>query len=121
MIGLDEDFSKQKWIEWGAKKSALSVPGSLDFLLYAMSKNVDIFYISNRYLSQLNETVENLKKIGFPNAKEAHLLLKGDISSKEIRRKKVMSTHNIIMLIGDNLSDFYEVLDESSNDKEKTQ
>ena len=73
-----------------------------------------MFYISNRSVHQKNETIANLKRIGFPFADKAHVLLKDTISGKEPRRHLVQETHDIILLIGDNLSDFSEVFDDRS-------
>lgn len=117
MIEQDKEYSKELWVEWGKEKSALPVPGAIDFLKYAESKGVEVFYISNRFDVQQPETLENLKNAGFPNADAAHILLKTESSAKEPRRKKVAETHEIVMLLGDNLSDFTEVFDGQSTKK----
>ena len=49
--------------------------------------------------------------MGFPFADENHILLRTDEGGKETRRKKIQRSHDIVMLIGDNLSDFSEVFD----------
>ena len=87
-------------------------------------KNVEIFYISNRYSEQLDATVNNLKKLGFPDAKKSNVLLRGDTRSKSERRKSVSDNYEIIMLIGDNLSDFNDefeikLYNERSNQTDK--
>ena len=99
-------YNRESWVEWGNLEIAKAIPGSLEFLIYASEKNVEIFYISNRYSEQLESTVNNLKKLGFPDAKESNVLLRGDTRSKSERRKSVSDNYEIIMLIGDNLSDF---------------
>ena len=99
-------YNRESWVEWGNLEIANAIPGSLEFLIYASEKNVEIFYISNRYSEQLESTVNNLKKLGFPDAKESNVLLRGDTRSKSERRKSVSDNYEIIMLIGDNLSDF---------------
>ena len=99
-------YNRESWVEWGNLEIANAIPGSLEFLIYASEKNVEIFYISNRYSEQLEATVNNLKKLGFPDAKESNVLLRGDTRSKSERRKSVSDNYEIIMLIGDNLSDF---------------
>ena len=117
MIKLDEDYTKQRWFEWGNKKEALPIPGALDFFLYAQEKGIEVFYISNRYTSQKNETFENLKEIGFPYLDNNHILLKDSTSGKQPRRNKVLETYRVIMLIGDNLSDFSKVFDNKSTEE----
>jgi 5'-nucleotidase (lipoprotein e(P4) family) len=114
LIALDEEYSKSRWLEWGKEKKAKAVPGSLHFFQYAHSKNVEVFYISNRSSILKNETIENLRQLNFPFADDDHILLKTDDSGKEARRLKIEKTHEIVMLIGDNLSDFSEVFDDQT-------
>lgn len=116
MIELNEEYSNARWIEWGKEKKAEIVPGSLDFFKYAASKGVEIFYISNRLLVQKSETIENMQKLGFPFLDDAHFLLRETVSGKEPRRLQVQKTHKIIMLLGDNLSDFSEVFDNQNTE-----
>ena len=117
-------YNRESWVEWGNLEIAKAIPGSLEFLIYASEKNVEIFYISNRYSEQLEATVNNLKKLGFPDAKESNVLLRGDTRSKSERRKSVSDNYEIIMLIGDNLSDFNDefeikLYDERSDQTDK--
>lgn len=117
-------YNRESWVEWGNLEIAKAIPGSLEFLIYASEKNVEIFYISNRYSEQLDATVNNLKKLGFPDAKKSNVLLRGDTRSKSERRKSVSDNYEIIMLIGDNLSDFNDefeikLYDERSDQTDK--
>ncbi|WP_111707665.1 5'-nucleotidase, lipoprotein e(P4) family [Lutibacter citreus] len=116
-IKLDEEFTKMRWAEWVKRKEAKAIPGSLDFFNYARSKGVDVFYISNRSVNYKQETIENLREAGFPFANASHVLLKKATSGKEVRRLKVNKSHEIILLIGDNLSDFSMVFDNRSKDE----
>ncbi|HTG67190.1 MAG TPA: 5'-nucleotidase, lipoprotein e(P4) family [Flavobacterium sp.] len=117
LIELNENFSNERWSEWEKKINAKSVPGAVEFFQYAANKGVGVFYISNRYDAQLNQTLTNLKNIGFPFADKEHVLLKTDSSAKETRRNKVSTENKIIMLLGDNLSDFSNVFENSSMKK----
>ncbi len=110
-IALDEEYSSLRWKEWLQEKKAEAVPGSLDFFNYAKSQGVEVFYISNRSINQKKETIENMLKVGFPFADEEHVLLKDILSEKKSRRDLVMKSHEIVLLIGDNLSDFSSVFD----------
>lgn len=105
-IELDEDYTTSRWDEWVDLKSAKAIPGALEFFNYAASKGVEVFYITNRDEHQKEATLENLKTVGFPDADDQHILLRGNDSEKETRRNNVNESHNVIMLIGDNLSDF---------------
>ena len=93
------------------------IPGALEFLKYASEKNVEIFYISNRYSEQLDATVNNLKKLGFPDAKKSNVLLRSDSRSKSDRRKSVYKDYEVIMLLGDNLADFNDDFEEKISEE----
>lgn len=117
MIEVDKGYTRDSWIEWGKLENAAAVPGAVEFLNYAVSKGIEIYYISNRYLIQQPETMSNLKKMGFPNVDDEHILLRGEKSGKEERRQVVHKKNNVIMLIGDNLADFSELYDGQSTAK----
>lgn len=106
LILEDVSYDRESWVEWGNLEIAEAIPGSLEFLTYAYEKGVKVFYVSNRYSEQLESTVNNLKKLGFPNVSESTVLLRSDSRSKSERRNSISDGHEVIMLIGDNLSDF---------------
>jgi len=113
-IELDENYTSARWAEWVNLKKAKAIPGAVAFFNYAKSKNVTVFYISNRSATQTKATIENLKLKGFPFADETHVLLKTTSSEKGTRRNIVKKTHEIVLLLGDNLSDFSSVFENSS-------
>lgn len=109
------------WYGWTREARARALPGALEFANYAQSKNVDIFYITNRDDNEHGVTVQNLVNEKFPFAVADHVLTKSDLSyssgntsSKVGRRAKVSETHEIILLIGDNLNDFSGVFEDRS-------
>ncbi len=105
-ITSGNSFSDDAWKTWTDLAMAKALPGALDFVLLADSLDVEVFYVSNRTLSDaLESTISNLKAAGFPNADKEHILLKEDVSSKISRRNKILETHDIVLLIGDNLAD----------------
>lgn len=113
--GLNQqDYSVETWYDWTSKGMADTLAGSVSFLKYAASKGVTIFYITNRDEVERPGTIANLKKFGFPFADDAHLILRSGESSKEKRRLRVSETHEIVMLMGDNLADFSSVFDKKS-------
>ncbi len=91
--------------------TATGIPGAVDFLRWASGQDITIFYISNRTPSDINATIENLKKLQLPDANRENMLFLADGSTKEPRRKKVEETHKIVMLLGDNLNDFSNVFE----------
>lgn len=114
---LGKEYDKKSWFDWVLQEKAKAVPGALAFFNEVAAKGIEIFYISNRYEAQKQETIENLKLLGFPNADAEHVLLKGSISGKEPRRNAVEKTHQIALLLGDNLSDFSAVFDDRTDGK----
>lgn len=95
------------WDEWFNRAQAKPLPGAIEFLKYANSKGVAIFYISNRKESQKEATIKNLKMAGAPQADANHVLLhQPNEKGKETRRRLVAKTHDILLLFGDNLGDF---------------
>jgi 5'-nucleotidase (lipoprotein e(P4) family) len=108
-----QTYNDSSWISWTAKVACDTVPGALTFLKYAASKGIDIYYITNRLEVERTPTLQNLQKWGFPQADNQHLILRaaGSPSSKETRRQAVAQTHHIIMLLGDNLTDFASLWD----------
>lgn len=112
-----KDFESAAWMEWTNMAKADTVPGAPSFFKYAAQKNVEVFYITNRDEAERNSTISNLKRYGFPFADSAHLLLRQNTSGKEDRRQQVLKDHEIVLLIGDNLSDFSALFDKQPMDK----
>ncbi|MCF7803199.1 MAG: 5'-nucleotidase, lipoprotein e(P4) family [Candidatus Marinimicrobia bacterium] len=108
------DYPKN-WTEWIELSAAHPIPGALEFLQFADSVGVRIFYVSNRRATTLIPTMENLEVMDFPQVKEKHMYLRTDESSKESRRNKIRENHRIALLIGDNLNDFSDVFGNRSN------
>lgn len=102
------------WSKWTEMAKAKALPGSVDFLNYAADKGVEVFYITNRSLNERDATIKNLIAEKFPMADTNHVITKTDESSKVKRRNKLMETHKIVLLIGDNLTDFDGIFDKAS-------
>jgi 5'-nucleotidase (lipoprotein e(P4) family) len=109
-----KDYESSSWYEWTSTANADTVPGAAAFLKYASSRGLEIFYVTNRSEKERNATIKNLQKFNLPNSDDAHLLLMKTTSSKEERRKNVAATHNIVMLIGDNLADVSPLFDKKN-------
>lgn len=109
-------FSDSLWQEWTKLAKAEALPGALDFALFAASKNVRVFYLSNRSVDELEWTMKNMQEIGFPNVEEEFYLLKTTTSDKEERRSKVRENYEILLFCGDNLGDFSSVYDHRGDD-----
>ena len=110
-------FDPTEWAQWTAMAAADTVPGAFSFLKYAASKGVEVFYITNRDEKDREGTLKNLQKFDFPNADNAHLIVRQNVSSKEARRQQVMADHDVVLLLGDNLSDFSALWDKKTVDE----
>jgi 5'-nucleotidase (lipoprotein e(P4) family) len=110
-----QNYDAKSWAEWVNRAEAAAIPGSVEFLRYAASVGVRVFYITNRKLAEREATAMNLRKLGFPNVNDQTLLVRTDAntSSKEARRQAVGAKYRIVLLMGDNLNDFAEVFDKS--------
>ena len=113
----NKDYESATWYNWTDRSAADTVPGAPSFFKYAASKGVEVFYITNREERERSSTLLNLKKFNFPNTDETHLITKQTTSSKEARRVQVAATHDIILLLGDNLADFSAMFDKKTVDE----
>ena len=81
----------------------------------AASKNVTIFYITNRVVELKEATQNNLTKLGIPwdQTKET-ILMRGENnwdSDKGPRRALVGQEYRVLLMAGDNLGDFVDARD----------
>lgn len=106
--------NKNNFSEWVKQKAAEATPGAKEFIEYAISRQVEVIYISNRQRGQEDDTLENLKRLGIP-AKKENLYFLSDAKSKEMRRKEVLKKYEIVLFLGDNLGDFHKDWDDKSS------
>lgn len=113
-------FNLNDWYAWGEMRKAKAIPGSVEFLNYAVSKGVKVYYVSNRDEVQKQATIDNLKKAGFADIGNDNVLLRqkdekgNNISTKTPRRDFVAQKYRIVFLMGDNLDDFSDVFERKS-------
>lgn len=108
-------FNLPDWYAWGERRSAKAIPGAVDFLNYAISKGVKVFYVSNRDDVQKQATIDNLKSVGFRDVSNENVMLRvGGVSTKEPRRKSIEQNYRVVLLMGDNLDDFSDVFERKS-------
>lgn len=103
------------WDEWCKKSSAMPLPGVLDFLSYAKSNGVSIYYVTNRKSHLKEATINNLVVMGFPQADAEHVITRTTDDSKEGRRQELASKYHISLLFGDNLNDFSNVFEKKDS------
>ncbi len=111
LIARGTSFSSKEWTDYVKSETTKAMPGALDFLKYADSKGVKIFYVSNRTKEEEPATRANMKKLGFPMGGNVDTVLtkkeKPDWgSAKENRIASVAKDYRVVLLMGDNLGDF---------------
>ena len=108
-------FTPDSFTAWVNRAECDAIPGAVEFLRYANSRGVRVFYVSNRKQIEREGTARNLKKLGFPNVNDETLLLRpesGDLS-KEPRRAALSARYHVVLLMGDDLNDFAAVFENS--------
>lgn len=110
----DSGFTHEGWLKWVNAEAATALPGAVAFAQYADSRDVTIFYVTNRDApDEVAATVANLRKLGFPVAADAsNVMLRGDARApdreKGQRRRLIDRDYRVVLMLGDNLGDFLD-------------
>ncbi len=110
----DAGYSHDRWLEWVRAEKATALPGAIDFANYVNGRGVTIFFVTNRDApDEVEATVSNLRRLGFPIAADgSNVMLRGDVRApdreKGERRRLIDRSHRVLLLMGDNLSDFLD-------------
>ena len=96
------------WAKWVNESNAGAVEGVYDFLHFADKKGVKIYYLTNRLESFREATKKNILKLGLPFEDDSVLLMRSEenLRDKTDRRKKIANENRIVLIIGDQLTDF---------------
>ena len=97
------------WSKWVNESMATAVEGVYEFLHYANENDVKIFYVTNRLESFREPTIRNLKSLGLPFDDNLNsLIMREDenVRDKTKRRKNIAEDYRIVLLLGDQLTDF---------------
>ncbi|MEM9050857.1 MAG: HAD family acid phosphatase, partial [Bacteroidota bacterium] len=65
-IKSGNSYSSETWANWVSAAEGKAIPGSIEFLQWADSNEVELFYISNRKVDGLASTIENLINLKTP-------------------------------------------------------
>ncbi|MEJ0013564.1 MAG: HAD family acid phosphatase [Bauldia sp.] len=111
LIKAGQDYAGKTYDAWTKAQAAKAVPGALDFLKYADSKGVKIFYVTNRDETQEADTRKNAEALGFPMGGNVDTFLfskeQPDWTSKKgTRRDFVAKDYRVLLMLGDNWGDF---------------
>jgi 5'-nucleotidase (lipoprotein e(P4) family) len=121
-------YTNGAWDDWVRARAARPVPGAVAFTQAAAAKGVSVFYVTNRACPkatqapaagvqpsdcpQKADTMAVMQALGFARATDpAAFLFKDEnkdwnSSDKVLRRQYVAQNHRIVMLLGDQLTDF---------------
>jgi 5'-nucleotidase (lipoprotein e(P4) family) len=111
LVKDNKDFSGKEWTAYVKDEVTGAMPGAVEFTQYAASKGVKVFYITNRTKEEEEATAKNMEKLGFPMGGNVDTVLtKGEQkewgSSKGSRDQVVAKDYRVLMMLGDNMSDF---------------
>jgi 5'-nucleotidase (lipoprotein e(P4) family) len=115
-----EHYTPDGWASWVNERNAVLVPGAMEFLQFAHANGVAPLYITNRACDPSNDkdsTVEVLHKLHLPLDPIRMRLYcdDGRNGDKTERRRKCAERYRILLLFGDQLSDFLQIPDKSAN------
>lgn len=123
LIQNGKDYSGKTYDAWTKARAAKAMPGAVDFLKYADSKGVKIFYVTNRDAGQEEDTRANAEALGFPMGGNVDTFLMNKehedwTSKKGTRRDFVAKDYRVLLLLGDNYGDFSDDYGASEADRE---
>ncbi len=109
LINEDKEFFDDAiWDEWLPNNLITAVPGAKDFFEYCQENKVEVFYVTNR--NQGERTFEyalaHLRYLKFPYADDQNLFVFRETSDKSPARRKIEETHEVALMLGDNLNDY---------------
>ena len=106
-------YSEPAWSLFALAGNSRALAPALDFLRYASSRGVAIFYITNRVAEHEPALRRNLAALGFPlNEHDGDTVLtRGErpewaSGDKSARRTFVGQRYRVVMMFGDDLNDF---------------
>jgi 5'-nucleotidase (lipoprotein e(P4) family) len=118
-IAVEYPVNQTKLNDWNSTHDAIPVQGFARFAAKAQAAGVELFFMTNRPCEAVegvqdpcpykNTVVDDIREAGFDvDAEHVQLAYEKEQWTKEklTRREHLAKTHRIIMLFGDDLSDF---------------
>lgn len=109
LVNTGRDFFEDPlWDLWIAENLVTAAPGAIEFLNYCHENGVNVFYVTSRDQGEptLQIALANLRNVGAPGVDEQHVTALRESSNKEIRQDEIMQSHQVVVMLGDNLNDF---------------
>jgi 5'-nucleotidase (lipoprotein e(P4) family) len=124
MVANGETFNPKTWTRFVNSQTSTAVPGAVEFAKYAESRNVRVFYVTNRTKGEEPATLENMRKLGFPMDANIDTILTAKEqpdwgSAKGTRRAVIAKHYRILLLMGDNFGDFTDAYKGSVDERQK--
>ncbi len=124
MVMEGETFNPKTWTKFVNSQTSTAVPGAVEFAKYAESKNVRVFYVTNRTKAEEPATRENMRKLGFPLTANIDTIMTAKEqpdwgSAKGTRRAAIARHYRILLLSGDNFGDFTDAYKGSVDERQK--
>jgi len=101
-------FDDDIWDRWVPENLITLVPGAMEFLRHCARREVEVFYVTNRDqgLQTFTYALKQLQYLDLPYADPEHLVVFRESSDKTSARERVNTSHELVLLLGDNLNDF---------------
>jgi 5'-nucleotidase (lipoprotein e(P4) family) len=109
LVEIDRDFFDDGiWDQWIPRNLVTAVPGAREFFNYCEENGVEVFYVTSRDQgeSSFEFALQHLRELRLPFADEDHLTVFRDSSDKSPARERIGESHDVVLLIGDNLNDY---------------
>lgn len=101
-------YSQDTWSTWVHTVAAAATPGAQSFIAGAEKKGVKVFFVTNRSLSEQEDTLKNLAALKIM-ASDDTVLCSGEngwTSDKSARRAEIAKSYRVLLLVGDDMNDF---------------
>ena len=118
-LTFERPFANHKLDTWSANVDATPIRGVVEFVAAARAAGATVFFVTNRpcqpvegvetFCPQKQTTIDDIRELGI-DVEAKYVMLadeKPDWDREKLtRRQHVAKTHRVIMLVGDDLSDF---------------
>ena len=101
-------YLQDRWEVWVHTMAAAALPGAQSFIAGAEKNGVKAFFITNRSLSEQEDTLKNLAALGIAASDDTVLCVgeNGWTSDKTARRAEIAKSYRVLLLVGDDMNDF---------------
>lgn len=111
MVKNGARFASALWRNWLNQNQVPAVPGALEFISYAQSRGVSVFFVTNRNHATEPATRAQLANVGIILPTNIDTVLCSNErpdwgADKGSRRQFIGQSHRVLMLFGDDLRDF---------------